>query len=238
MKRGGVLWTIAFAAVCCFLVTPVTHHALISATRAHPLVMGFVKFAILASLGELLGVRMRTAEWKIPVGMPWRVLVWGILGGLIALMFHVFNAGAQAAMTAGLLPGKGTALETIATAFWISTVMNTTFGPAMMAAHRICEAYIELCGGRLLRGGVRFVDVVAHIDWHGFFGFVIGKTIPFVWIPAHTLTFLAPPEYRVLVAALLSILFGTLLAFAARTKKKAGQLAEPQQVIESVAISR
>ena len=199
--------------------------------------MGFVKFAVLATLGELLGLRMRTAEWKIPTGLPWRILVWGILGGLIALMFQVFNAGAQAAMTAGLLPGKGTRLETIATAFWISTVMNTTFGPAMMAAHRFSDAYIGLCGGRLLRARVRFADVVSHIDWHGFFGFVIGKTIPIVWIPAHTLTFLAPPEYRVLIAALLSILFGAILGFAARPKKKDKVVDLPEKVFENAAVS-
>jgi len=238
MKRGTVLWTIAFAVVVIFLVTPVTHNALISATRVHPLLMGFAKFAVLATLGELLGLRMRMLEWKVPVGLTWRILVWGVLGALIALMFQVFNAGAQAAMSAGLLPGKGTILETIATAFWISTVMNTTFGPAMMAAHRISDAYIELCGGRLLRKRARFVDVVTHIDWHGFFGFVICKTIPFVWIPAHTLTFLAPPEYRVLVAALLSILFGAILGFAARPKKKADVGAADEQVLEATVVSR
>jgi hypothetical protein len=237
MKRGAVLWTIAFAAAVCFLVTPVTHHALISATRVHPLIMGFVKFAILATLGELLGLRMRTLEWKMPVGLPWRVLVWGTLGAIIALMFQVFNAGAQAAMNAGLLPGNWGPLKTLATAFWISTVMNTTFGPAMMAAHRFSDAYIELCGGRVFGKRVGFADIINHIDWHSFFGFVIGKTIPFVWIPAHTLTFLAPPEYRVLLAALLSILFGAILGFAARPKKNPSEAERAVADLEDVAVS-
>ncbi len=237
MSRGSVLWMIAFTVVVCFLLTPATHHALISATLAHPLGMGFLKFAILASLGELLGVRIRSREWKIPVGFGWRALVWGILGGLIALMFQVFNAGAQAAMAAGMLPGRNGPLATLATAFWISTVMNVTFGPAMMTAHRLSDSYIELAHGRVFSGRVRFADLINHIDWQMFFGFVIGKTIPFVWIPAHTLTFLAPPEYRVLLAALLSILFGALLAFAARPKKRPMRAPVAAEILEDSTVS-
>jgi len=58
--------------------------------------------------------------------------------------------------------------------------------------------------------------VVGTIDWQGFFGFVVAKTIPLFWIPAHTVTFLLPPEYRVLAAAFLSIALGAILAFAKR----------------------
>jgi hypothetical protein len=228
MNRGTLLWVMALVAVLSLFLIPVTHDAVIAATRAHPLMMGFAKFAILATLGELLGLRVKAAEWKMPVGLGWRVLVWGLLGTVIALMFQVFSAGAVAAMNAGMLPGKGTPLQTIATAFWISFVMNVTFGPAMMAFHRITDAYIELSGGELLSQRIRFSDVIAHIDWQSFFGFVIAKTIPFVWIPAHTLTFLAPPEYRVLLAAILSIVFGALLAFAARgSDRKLAAMAHP-----------
>ena len=236
MKRGDFIWTGALIILLSPLAIPTTHHAILAATRAHPLVMGFVKFAILASLGELLGLRMRLGEWKTPVGMAWRVIVWGILGAVIALMFQVYSAGVQGAMNAGMLPGKGSMLQTIATAFWISTVMNTTFGPAMMAAHRVADTYIELCGGHIFRGGTSGTDVIAHTNWQTFFGFVIAKTIPFVWIPAHALTFLAPPEYRVLIAAMLSVLFGGILGFAARSggAKPAG----PGPQLEDVAVSR
>jgi hypothetical protein len=43
------------------------------------------------------------------------------------------------------------------------------------------------------------------------------KTIPIFWIPAHTITFLLPSEYRVLSAAFLSIALGTILAFAKKS---------------------
>ena len=189
-------------------------------TKGHPLAMGFAKFAVLASMGELLSFRMRGRGWVMPMGMGWRALVWGILGALIALMFPVFNAGAQAAMSLGLLPGMGSAFQALAIAFWTSTLMNVTFGPSMMCAHRLSDAYIELCGGHVFSRRVRFSDLISHVNWQSFFGFVIATTVPLVWIPAHTLTFLAPPEYRVLIAAFLSIVFGALLAYGAKIGPK------------------
>ena len=58
------------------------------------------------------------------------------------------------------------------------------------------------------------------IDWNGFVSFVVVKTIPLFWIPAHTVTFMLAPEYRVVVAAFLSIALGGILSFA---KKKGSQ---------------
>jgi hypothetical protein len=64
------------------------------------------------------------------------------------------------------------------------------------------------------KGKVTLSEVIKRIDWDGFVSFVIMKTIPIFWIPAHTITFLLPPEYRVLSAAFLSIALGAILAFA------------------------
>ncbi len=235
MKRGDFVWAAVIVFVLALFVVPATHGVLMSWTRSSPLGMGFAKFAVLASMGELLSLRLRERDWVKPAGFGWRVLVWGILGALIALMFPVFNAGAQAAMSLGLLPGKGTGLQTLAIAFWTSTLMNVTFGPSMMCAHRISDAYIELCGGHILTRRVSFTDLISHVNWHSFFGFVIGMTVPFVWIPAHTATFLAPPEYRVLIAAFLSIVFGALLAYGAKvgTKHKPQTSAGDVEVVES-----
>ncbi|MCK7530557.1 MAG: Mpv17/PMP22 family protein [Marinilabiliales bacterium] len=41
---------------------------------------------------------------------------------------------------------------------------------------------------------------------------VLKKTIPFFWIPAQTITFLLPPEFQILFAALLSTVLGVILA--------------------------
>lgn len=77
--------------------------------------------------------------------------------------------------------------------------------------------FIDLGEGKLDRMvHVKLSEVVKTIDWYGFIRFVVLKTIPFFWIPAHTVTFLLPAEYRVLAAAFLSIALGGILASAKR----------------------
>jgi len=56
--------------------------------------------------------------------------------------------------------------------------------------------------------------LIATIDWDNLIGFVVVKTIPFFWIPAHTIVFMLPGEYRVLVAAYLSIALGIILSYS------------------------
>jgi hypothetical protein len=90
--------------------------------------------------------------------------------------------------------------------------MNLTFGVAFMAAHRISDALLD----NLAAGVPGFDAAVRRVDWPAFFTFVVGRTIPLFWIPAHTVTFLLPTQYRVLVAALLSIVLGVVLTVAGR----------------------
>ena len=49
-------------------------------------------------------------------------------------------------------------------------------------------------------------------------GFLFKKTIPLFWVPAHTITFMLPPEYRVLFAALLGVMLGVFMSLATRKK--------------------
>lgn len=216
MRRGDIVWALALSAVIALIVVPQTHGFIITQTKLHPCAMAFVKFYILASMGELLSLRLKLGDWVRPVGFGWRAVVWGVLGTVIALMFQIFNGGVQLAMSLGMLPGKGSPVETVAAAFWMSIMMNSTFAPVMMAAHRMVDAYIELVGGRIFSARASLDQVLEQINWKSFYSFVIAKTIPFFWVPAHTITFLVPPEYRVLLAAFLSIVLGALLAYGAR----------------------
>ena len=52
------------------------------------------------------------------------------------------------------------------------------------------------------------------MNWDVMWNFVFLKTIPLFWFPAHTITFLLPPDFQVLFAALLGIALGLILAFA------------------------
>ena len=224
MKRGDLGFAVALAGVAALLAAPATHAWVVVSTRAHPYAMGFLKFAVLASLGELLAIRVVSGGWKLPAGPVWRAAVWGLLGAALALLFPVYAAGVPAAIAAGLLPSPSGPLGAkLAAAFWISTVMNLSWGVALMLVHRLSDTWLDLAEGRLARvPSVGAAAVAAAIDWKGFVGFVILKTIPLFWIPAHTVTFLLPAELRVLFAAFLSLALGAILAFAKRRAAPAG----------------
>jgi len=145
-----------------------------------------------------------------------------LIGMLIVIVFEFFSSGVISAMKKSLLPSFGAGFaHNLAFAFFTSAFMNCLFAPTFMAAHRIIDTYIDLGNGKF--GGISkisLLEVVKKIDWYGFVAFIVGKTIPFFWIPAHTVTFLLPPEYRVLAAAFLSIALGGILAFAKRKNLK------------------
>lgn len=132
----------------------------------------------------------------------------------IVLIFNVFATGIAGVLANGFLPGGN---SKFAFAFFVSFTMNLSFAPTMMAFHRITDTFIDLKYENK-NGKATLSDAVKRIDWDGFVSFVLVKTIPIFWIPAHTITFLLPPEYRVLSAAFLSIALGAILAFAKKKK--------------------
>lgn len=213
MRKGDFLWLLVLLAVAACLVMPATHQAFVAMTAAHPYLIGFAKFFVLATMGELLALRIVTGAWAAPKGLFQRALIWGFLGMAIVLVFDVFAGGVAGSLRKGLLPGGDSKL---AFAFFVSAIMNLTFAPAMMLTHRMTDTCIDL---RYEGKPAGIADIVARIDWKGFVSFVLLKTIPVFWIPAHTITFLLPPEYRVLAAALLSIALGAILAFAKKKSK-------------------
>lgn len=193
------------------------------ANKEHGMVMSFIKFAILATTGEALGLRIKTGEyWYKGFGLLPRAIVWGFLGLTIKLAFVVFTKG-----TIGFLTYLGfeNALEAfvghftilkIVVAFSISTCMNLIYAPVMMTLHKITDTHIVVNGGTILSllKPINFSGILSKIDWNVQWNFVFKKTIPFFWIPAHTITFLLPEEFQVLFAALLGIALGVILALA------------------------
>ena len=213
--RGDLTWAAALFAVAAFLLVPATNRLFVAATTANPYLVAFAKFLILATMGELLAIRIVTGAWSRPKGLAPRALVWGILGVAIVLVFEIFGSGVKGAMARGLLPGGD---SRFLFAFFVSATMNTTFAPTMMLAHRFSDTLIDIASEKPGKR-IGLAEIISRIDWNGFVGFVLFRTIPLFWIPAHTLTFLLPPEYRVLAAAFLSIALGAILAFAKAHRK-------------------
>jgi len=221
-----LLWAFTLIAVICFLLIPAGFEIFARLSKTHIYLMAFTKFAILATMGELLATRIREGYWRRPAGLLWRALIWGFLGILIALVFYLYATGVAGALAKGLLPSPGE--QGVASQFnyalSTSILMNLLFAPTFMAFHRITDTYIDLGKGNLREMvQVRFSDVLDQVDWNGFISFVVCKTIPFFWIPAHTITFMLPPEHRVLAAAFLSIALGAILASSKKAPIKTEQ---------------
>lgn len=220
MKKGDFIWITVLLAIVAFLIFPTTHVFFVSGSATHPLFMAFVKFFILGTMGEWLGRRIVCGNWSAPTGLFLRALVWGFLGILIALSFHIFSVGVKGLTASNLLytGTKDSLVSKILTAFFISLFMNAIFAPTMMGAHKLTDTYIDLSKGKFKNlSSVSLESVIEQIDFKALIQFVYFKTIPFFWIPAHTITFLLPPVYRVLMAAFLGIALGAILGFA---KKK------------------
>lgn len=214
---GDALWISFVLIITALFILPLTQQVFIRLTDSYPYIMGFFKFAILATMGELLALRLAQRSWKRPVGIGYKFIVWGIIGMLITYMFSFFSAGVSAML------GKSTfgssLLSTIYTAFLTSVIMNLTFGIVFMGMHRISDTYIETW----VNGAKpSYQEVIQTIDWDAFITIVVSKTIPLFWIPAHTITFSLPTHYRVVVAAYLSIILGVILVYSIRTKKTNG----------------
>ena len=216
-KTSKTLWPMAFSVLvpaifAVILSIPATRADFLSLSAAHPYLMGFLKFALLATTGEVLAARFAGGAFAFPKGALMKAAVWGVIGMMMAGLMPVFAGGVVTAQQSGVLPLAGNAFVT---ALLTSVVMNITFGPVMMAGHRISDTVIDRrMDGK--KGGL--LEAVRAVDWAGFVGFVALKAIPFFWIPAHTVTFLLPGSYRVFLSAVLSIVLGLLQAVAKRKK--------------------
>ena len=212
MKIGDVIWLLIIAVLVAFIAHPKGLIIFSGATAAHPYLMGFFKFTLLASMGELLAGRIATGAWRQPKAFPAKVVLWGFFGIAITLMFTIFNLGVKGGMAASMLPGGETVgtLNLFLSAFFTSALMNLTFGYAFMACHRFTDTILDIYS---VEKKFDVKKALTTINWVGFLTFV-SKTIVLFWIPAHTLVFLLPPTFRILAAAGLSIALGILLAIA------------------------
>lgn len=217
MKSKDLIWALIIILITGFIVFPSTRQQFELWTQNSPYLMGFIKTAILATLGERLVVRLKTGNYFSDQGFLLKAILWGFFGMLFVLIFKVYATGIASAQASNIWPDFNSKLFT---AFSISLVMNLTFAPSFMLLHRVTDTYIKLTEGQLKNFKKTSIkQVVQHIDFNQFFGFVIIKTIPFFWIPAHTITFLLPENYRVLMAAYLSIALGILLSLTSKRKE-------------------
>jgi len=200
-----------------------------SFNKEHGMIMSFIKFAVLATMGEMIGLRIKSGVYNHKgFGILPRAIVWGCLGLTIKMAFVVFASGVPIFMEYlgiknAIAAMKGDFTYTkLLTAFSISTLMNITYAPIMMTFHKITDTHIINNQGTVLGlfTPIKFSEIFTNLNWSVQWNFVFKKTIPFFWIPAHTITFILPADYQVLFAALLGIALGIILAIASIKSKK------------------
>lgn len=215
-----LLWLILLSLVIIMLAVPASRQVFSSLTIAYPYLMGFIKVGIMGTMGELLGGKVITGKWQLTGNrIGERFLVWAVLGVYFTLVFPLFSHGIEGLQEDMLLPGR---YSSFLTSFWKSLWMNIIFGFPMMCFHRLTDTAIE--GGGLFRKW-SVPDTLKAIDWDNMIN-VVGFAIFWFWIPAQTVTFLLPPEFRVMSAALLAVALGLIMGIA---KKLALRKAEKIQ---------
>ena len=207
-----------------FIGSSTVFEAYQATNAAHPYIMAFVKFMLLSSIGEMLGLRIKQGVYTYRgYGILPRAIVWGFLGVLIAYAMNIFKVGTPTLLqtwgieNACVAMSGGFSWTKLISALCISTAMNTMFAPMFMTLHKVTDTHILACGGSLksLITPIAFGQILSQLNWKVQWDFVFKKTIPLFWIPAHTITFMLPSQYQVLFAASLSIVLGVLLSVAA-----------------------
>ncbi len=235
IRLSDILVVIAVAVILLpFFLFPSVYEEYHTLNSAHGYVMAFVKFAILATFGECIGLRIRTGRYYQPgFGLIQRALIWGFLGITLKMAFIIFGEGAPYMIkTMGVAfpdPNPANILRSpefsalkLLSAFAVGVTLNLFFAPVFMIFHRITDMHIIEHRGSI-RGfftPIRFGYQLTHLDWNSMWNFVLKKTVPFFWIPAQTLNFLLPEDWRVLVAAIYSIILGVLLSVASLIEEK------------------
>ncbi len=210
-------------------------------TGNYPFIMSFFKFAILSTVGEMIGLRLRKGCYNEPgFGVLPRMIVWGFLGMSINMAMIIFKSGIpfvlgtigsfvadrpemigtmQAVFAGDLSWGK------VGIAFCVSVAMNSIFAPVMMTLHKITDAHILSHGGTVsgLFHKLNVRHIITHLDWDTQWNLVFKKTIPLFWFPAHTITFLLPGNMQVLFAAFLGVALGVIMAMANNAKAPAAK---------------
>lgn len=215
MKKQDFIWLLVIGVITSIFIIPFTRVRYETFNQQFPYLLGFLKTSVLAFMGELLASRIQNKRYFFGTGHVLKWFVWGLLGMIFVLIFKVYASGVMTAQTLGLLPSMSETsfISSLLTAFLISLTMNLSFAPSFMILHRITDGFINQSEGKIKRiFKVKLSKVIDLIDWQRFFHVIVLKSIPFFWIPAHTITFLLPENYRVLMAAYLSIALGIILS--------------------------
>ena len=80
-----------------FFLSNDLYAAYLACNASHPYLMALLKFGILSTAGEVIGLRIKTGRYNEPgFGILPRAVVWGFLGVWIAAMMKTLSIGVPA----------------------------------------------------------------------------------------------------------------------------------------------
>lgn len=184
-------------------------------TKAHPFAMGFLKFFLLGTFGELLKYRIANSTWKLD-HIPERSLIWGAFGCWFTMVFAGFSFLVDGLIGIGLWPAGIFILPdfiwvALSKGLWLNVL--GMFGWGMMVTH---EYFNFAISQRWTVFSLR--KFAAHVD-NNFILVFIPKTLLLFWVLANGFTFTLPYEWRVFTAALLAVVLGFLLSVGKKKSK-------------------
>ena len=155
MKKSDILFFLFVIALFLpFFISDTIYEWYKSFNAIHGMVMSFVKFAILATLGEMLGLRISTGVYHNKTfGIIPRMVIWGVLGMGINMAMIIFSKGTPIFLEymgleyASTLMNGDFCLAKFLVALAISVTMNSIFAPVFMTLHKITDTHIGNCGG-------------------------------------------------------------------------------------------
>ncbi len=172
----------------------------VSLVKSHPILTAMAQFALLGTLGEVFSKWLAAGRVFSPFGPRGtllRMAGWAALAVCIKYAFTGFVAFVDGLAAHGLLPQLGAAGR----AFAVSLSMNLQFGPFLVIAHRLIDNAID--------GRPNWANLDKSL-----------LSLLWFWVPAHTVTFLLPPDFRIGLAALWSLALGLILGFYNRAPQK------------------
>ena len=144
MKKSDILFFLFVIALFLpFFISDTIYEWYKSFNAIHGMVMSFVKFAILATLGEMLGLRISTGVYHNKTfGIIPRMVIWGVLGMGINMAMIIFSKGTPIFLEymgleyASTLMNGDFCLAKFLVALAISVTMNSIFAPVFMTLHK------------------------------------------------------------------------------------------------------
>ncbi len=165
----------------------------IDLVKAYPIYSAMVQFAILGTLGDIISKWMQQAKIFLPY--KWTIIIlkmaeWAVIAITIKYAFVGFQGFVDSLIEHQLIPELGK----FGSAFTLSAMMNLQYGLFLVIFHRVLDNLIA-----------------REKNWKNIDKGML--SLIWFWIPAHTITFMLDKPYQIGLAAIWSVVLGTILGF-------------------------